>query len=77
MPEPVPVPLTKPWFLGVANVRGGLYGMIDFGAFLTGRQSARAADLPRQRHHTDLLPHVHAAADAVRYDGQLVVYSAQ
>lgn len=43
MPEPVPVPLTKPWFLGVANVRGGLYGMIDFGAFLTGRQSARAA----------------------------------
>jgi twitching motility protein PilI len=41
MPEPVPVPLTKPWFLGVANVRGGLYGMIDFGAFLTGKQTAR------------------------------------
>lgn len=41
MPEPVPVPLTKSWFLGVANIRGGLYGMIDFGEFLTGKQTAR------------------------------------
>jgi len=41
MPEPVPVPLTKPWFLGVTNIRGGLYGMIDFGAFLTGNPTAR------------------------------------
>lgn len=33
---PVPtiasVPLTKPWFLGVANVRGVLYGVNDFEA---------------------------------------------
>ncbi|MBK9608349.1 MAG: chemotaxis protein CheW [Betaproteobacteria bacterium] len=43
MPEPVPVPLTKPWFLGVANIRGGLFGMVDFGAFLTGKATARAA----------------------------------
>jgi twitching motility protein PilI len=43
MPEPLPVPLTKPWFLGVANIRGGLYGMIDLGAFLTGKPSARGA----------------------------------
>jgi twitching motility protein PilI len=43
MPQPVPVPLTKPWFLGVANIRGGLYGMIDFGAFMTGRLTARGA----------------------------------
>ena len=42
MPDPVPVPLTKPWFLGVANIRGGLYGMVDFGAFLTGKQSVRS-----------------------------------
>ena len=41
MPEPVIVPLTKPWFLGVANIRGRLYGMIDFGAFLTGRLTVR------------------------------------
>jgi len=41
MPEPVSVPLTKPWFLGVANIRGSLYGMIDFGAFLTGESTPR------------------------------------
>ncbi|MEP7083277.1 MAG: chemotaxis protein CheW [Betaproteobacteria bacterium] len=42
MPDPVSVPLTKIWFLGVANIRGGLYGMVDFGAFLTGKQSVRS-----------------------------------
>ncbi|MEP6701580.1 MAG: chemotaxis protein CheW [Betaproteobacteria bacterium] len=41
MPEPVSVPLTKPWFLGVANIRGSLYGMIDFGSFLTGEHTTR------------------------------------
>lgn len=41
MPDPVPVPLTKFWFLGVANIRGGMYGMIDFGAFLTGESTTR------------------------------------
>jgi twitching motility protein PilI len=29
-----PVPHTQPWFIGVANLRGGLHGVIDFGAFL-------------------------------------------
>jgi twitching motility protein PilI len=24
-----PVPYTKPWYLGVANLRGGLHGVID------------------------------------------------
>ena len=28
------MPLTKPWYLGVANIRGNLYSIIDFGAFL-------------------------------------------
>lgn len=32
------VPLTKIWFLGVANIRGGLYSVIDFASFL-GRDS--------------------------------------
>ena len=41
LPEPVPVPLTKSWFLGIANVRGALYGVIDFGGLLTGRATAR------------------------------------
>jgi len=34
MPELVPVPLTKPWFLGVANIRGNLYSVVDFARFL-------------------------------------------
>jgi twitching motility protein PilI len=37
---PVPavsaLPLTRPWFRGVANVRGNLYSVIDFAAFLGG-----------------------------------------
>jgi len=35
MPLPVmtPVPLTKPWYCGVANVRGNLYSIIDLNAY--------------------------------------------
>ncbi len=28
-----PVPFTKPWFLGVLTIRGGLLGVIEFGQF--------------------------------------------
>jgi twitching motility protein PilI len=28
------VPHTRPWFSGVANLRGGLHGVVDLGAFL-------------------------------------------
>lgn len=27
------VPLTKPWFVGIANIRGNLYSVADFSAF--------------------------------------------
>lgn len=30
----LPVPHTRPWFIGVANLRGGLHGVVDFAAFL-------------------------------------------
>ncbi len=33
VPAAVTVPLTRPWFRGVANVRGNLYSIIDFSAF--------------------------------------------
>lgn len=37
---PVPpiaaVPLARPWFRGVANIRGNLYSVVDFAAFLGG-----------------------------------------
>jgi twitching motility protein PilI len=31
-----PVPLTRPWFRGLANVRGTLYAAVDLGQFLGG-----------------------------------------
>ncbi len=34
VPEILRVPLTREWFLGVANVRGVLYGVSDLAAFL-------------------------------------------
>jgi twitching motility protein PilI len=38
------VPLTQPWFCGVANIRGTLYGVIDFSAFLGGETTPQNAD---------------------------------
>ncbi len=31
---PMAVPHTHPWFRGVANLRGGLYGVVDLGSYL-------------------------------------------
>lgn len=36
VPSTVAVPLTRPWFRGVANVRGKLYSVVDFAAFQGG-----------------------------------------
>jgi twitching motility protein PilI len=36
VPPVTPVPLARPWFRGVANIRGNLYGVVDFSAFLGG-----------------------------------------
>lgn len=33
-PPLLPVPHTAPWFAGVANLRGGLYAVVDLGRFL-------------------------------------------
>ena len=34
VPDLLRVPLTKPWFSGVSNIRGNLVGVVDFAAFL-------------------------------------------
>ena len=34
VPEVLHVPLTQPWFLGMANVRGNLYGVTDLASYL-------------------------------------------
>lgn len=36
LPPLTQVPLTKPWFTGVMNVRGNLYGVIDIAAYRHG-----------------------------------------
>jgi twitching motility protein PilI len=44
VPEIQRVPLTRDWFLGVANIRGSLYGITDFGAFLGQPPTARSPE---------------------------------
>jgi twitching motility protein PilI len=34
VPAITPVPLTRPWFRGIANIRGNLYSVVDFAAFV-------------------------------------------
>ncbi len=41
------VPYTHPWFLGVANLRGGLYGVVDLAGFVAGRTPAMRSDATR------------------------------
>ena len=44
----MPVPHTQPWFLGVANLRGGLHGVVDLAAFL-GLRAPIARDAMREQ----------------------------
>lgn len=44
MPPLWPVPLTKPWLAGIANVRGTLYTVVDFAAFRGQEPTPRNAD---------------------------------
>jgi twitching motility protein PilI len=42
LPTVASVPMTRPWYLGIANIRGNLYGCIDFARFL-GHEAAPSA----------------------------------
>lgn len=44
----LPVPHTQAWFLGVANLRGGLHGVVDLAAFL-GLRPPLARDTVREQ----------------------------
>jgi len=50
VPGITPVPLTRPWFRGVASIRGNLFSVVDIGAFLGG-----AAALPGEQARLVLL----------------------
>ena len=41
------VPYTQPWFLGVANLRGGLFGVVDMAAYVTGRPVPAKGEMAR------------------------------
>jgi twitching motility protein PilI len=43
----LPVPHTRPWFVGVANLRGGLHGVVDLAAFLGLRPTMSAPEAVR------------------------------
>jgi len=45
----LPVPHTQPWFVGVANLRGGLHGVVDIAAFLGLRPTMSAPDVVREQ----------------------------
>lgn len=43
LPPLLPVPLTHVWFAGIANIRGTLYGVVDFAAWRGGAPTPRNA----------------------------------
>jgi twitching motility protein PilI len=43
LPQLTPAPLTKPWFAGIANIRGVLYSVVDFSAWRGGAPTPRNA----------------------------------
>jgi twitching motility protein PilI len=44
VPSIVKVPLTRPWYAGIANIRGNLYSVVDFAALLGDRPVAGGDD---------------------------------
>jgi len=44
LPSLTSVPLTQPWFCGIANIRGALYSVVDFSAFQGGEATPHNAD---------------------------------
>lgn len=44
LPELSGVPLARAWFLGLANIRGSLAGVVDFSAFMGGEPTSRTPE---------------------------------
>ena len=41
------VPYTNEWFAGVANLRGGLFGVVDLASYVSGRPPIQKSELTR------------------------------
>ncbi|MBI2313973.1 MAG: chemotaxis protein CheW [Betaproteobacteria bacterium] len=57
VPDFIPVPLTRAWYRGLANIRGNLYGIVDATRFLDGGPTPAGLDnrllLPHARFRTN------------------------
>lgn len=42
------VPYTKDWFLGVSNLRGGLFGVVDLASYVSGQIPSPKTELARK-----------------------------
>ncbi|WP_411878027.1 chemotaxis protein CheW [Polaromonas sp. YR568] len=42
-----PVPYTQDWFAGVANLRGGLFGIVDLASYVSGKAPPPKTELAR------------------------------
>ncbi len=42
------VPYTQSWFMGVANLRGGLFGVVDLASYVSGQTAAVKTDFARK-----------------------------
>jgi len=63
----LPVPHSSPWFLGVANLRGGLHGVVDLAAFL-GLRAPVSLDAVREQAQLLAFNPTHGAHCAVLVD---------
>ena len=66
VPGITPVPLTRPWFRGVASIRGTLFSVVDISAFLGG-----AAALPGEQARLLLLSERFRMGSALLVDRSL------
>lgn len=57
VPDFIPVPLTRAWYRGLANIRGNLYGVVDAARFLGGEPTPVGLEnrllLPHARFRTN------------------------
>nr|MBP8019186.1 chemotaxis protein CheW [Hylemonella sp.] len=55
------VPYAQPWFLGVANLRGGLFGVVDLAGYVTAGNGSHSPNV---------------SSDQVRAESRLVSFNA-
>lgn len=64
--ELYPVPLVKPWFLGVTNIRGILYSVYDLAQLLTGVKTGLSTSSRALLVHDDIASHIAIMVESVK-----------